>query len=96
MNHVKPRLLYLGLIVLSVGLIYDNWHELLRTHKYSMKIAAFAPLCGVGGLFLMVFPAMAGKPNTNREKAMGMIAFAVGLVAGLVNWYLMDPRFFGR
>lgn len=96
MNYVKPRLLYLGLIVVSIGLIYYNWHQLLLTHKYSMKIAAFAPLCGVGGLVLMAFPAMAGKPTTTKEKTIGVIVFAIGLVAGLINWYLIDPGFFGR
>lgn len=96
MHYVKPRLLYLGLIVVSIGLVYYNWHDLLLTHKYSMKIAAFAPLCGVGGLFLLAFPTMAGKPNTTRDKTIGVIVFAIGLVAGLVNWYLMDPGFFVR
>lgn len=96
MNHIKPRLLFLGLIVLSIGLIYYNWHQLLLTHKYSMKMAAFAPLCAVGGVFLVVFPEMAGKPNTTKEKTVGMIVFVIGLAAGLVNWYLMDPGFFGR
>ena len=61
-----------------------------------MKMAAFAPLCAVGGVFLVVFPEMAGKPNTTKEKTVGMIVFVIGLAAGLVNWYLMDPGFFGR
>ena len=96
MNHIKPRLLYFGLVVVSIGLAYYNWHDLLRTHKYSMKIAAFAPLCAVGGLVLMALPAMVGKPNTTKEKTIGVIVFAIGLAAGLANWYLMDPGFFGR
>jgi hypothetical protein len=25
-----------------------------------------------------------------------LLVFLVGLAAGLVNWYLMDPGFFGR
>ena len=96
MNHIKSRLLALGLILLSIALIYYNWHQLLITHKYNMKVAAFAPLCGVGGLVLMAFPAMAGKPNTTREKVIGMVVFTIGMAAGLINWYLMDPGFFGR
>ncbi len=44
----------------------------------------------------MAFPAMVGKPNTAREKTIAMAVFAMGMVAGLGNWYLMDPRFFGR
>jgi hypothetical protein len=58
-------------------------------------MAAFAPLVGVGGMFLIVFPTMAGKPNSGREKLVVLAVLVVGLLAGLVNWYLMDPGFFG-
>jgi hypothetical protein len=44
----------------------------------------------------MAFPAMAGKPNSTKDKTVGAIVFATGLVAGLVNWYLMDPGFIRR
>ena len=60
-----------------------------------MKLAAFGPVVGVGGLFLLLFPSRAGKPNTTAEKITVLLVFAIGLVAGLVNWYLMDPGFFG-
>jgi hypothetical protein len=94
MNHIKSRLLSSVMVVLSVALIYHNWHQLLFTHKYSMKLAAFAPLWGVGGLFLLAFPTMASKPNTGKEKFMVAIVFVIGLIVGLLNWYLMDPGFF--
>ncbi|MEO7253062.1 MAG: hypothetical protein ABIZ64_02360 [Casimicrobium sp.] len=94
MNHIKPRLLFLGLLIVSIILVFSNWHQLLMTHKYSMKVAAFAPLCGVGGLFLMAFPTMAGKPHTVKEKTLVTIVLVIGLIAGLANWYLMDPGFF--
>ena len=96
MNTVKPRLLSLGVIIISIGLVYFNWHDLLHAEKYSMKLAAFAPLCGVGGLFLMICPERAGKPATSKDKIIVMIVFVIGLAAGLVNWYLMDPGFFVR
>ena len=76
MQSLKSRILALVLIVLGIGLVYLNWHQLLKDGTYSMKMAAFGPLIGVGGLFLLVF--------------------VVGLAAGLINWYLMDPGFFGR
>ncbi len=94
MNHINPRLLFLGLLIVSIILVFSNWHQLLMTHKYSMKVAAFAPLCGVGGLFLMAFPTMAGKPHTVKEKTLVTIVLVIGLIAGLANWYLMDPGFF--
>ena len=58
-------------------------------------MAAFAPLGVVGGLFLLIFPTMGGKPETTKEKVIVFAVFAIGLVAGLINWFLMDPGFFG-
>ena len=96
MNPLKIRLFAVALIVVGSGLVYVNWQDLLHAQKYSTKIAAFAPLCAVAGLFLLGFPEFAGKPNTTKEKIVGALVFVVGLIAGLVNWYLMDPRFLGR
>ena len=94
--HLKARLLAIILILVFAGLTYLTWHELLTTGKYSLKMAAFAPVGIVGGLFILVFPTKAGKPQTTGDKIIVMVVFAIGLLAGLVNWYLMDPGFFGR
>lgn len=96
MKHLKARILALVLIALSAGLIYVNWYQLWHEGRYSMKLAAFAPVIGIGGLFLLCFPSMVGKPNTAKEKIIVLIVFVIGLAAGLINWYLMDPAFFGR
>jgi len=96
MSHLKTRLLAVFLIVVSAGLTYIGWHQLSAEGKYPMKIAAFGPVGIVGGLFLLIFPAKAGKPETAGDKILVMFVFAVGLAAGLLNWYLMDPGFFGR
>jgi hypothetical protein len=96
MHHIKSRIFAVLLIVVSAGLIYYNWQKLWQQQEYSMKLAAFAPLCLIGGLYLLLFPAMAGKPNTTKEKVITLFVFVIGLVAGLLNWYLMDPGFFGR
>jgi len=50
----------------------------------------------VGGIFLLFFPSFGGKPTTTKHKIVVLVVFLVGLAAGLVNWYLMDPGFFGR
>ena len=76
-------------------MIYYGWYRLSNEGVYSLKMAAFAPLIGVGGIFLLFFPSMFGKPNTTKEKVIVFTVFAVGIVAGLINWYLMDPGFFG-
>ena len=96
MQHLKARLLGVVLILVSLGLIYFNWRQLWQDGSYSLKLAAFAPVVGVGGIFLLIFPARAGKPNTTKDKFLVLLVFAIGLLAGLVNWYLMDPGFFGR
>ena len=96
MHHLKARLFAIVLILVSLGLIYYNWHQLFQDGSYSMKLAAFGPLVTVGGIFLLIFPSRAGKPNTTKEKIAVLLVFVVGLLAGLVNWYLMDPGFFGR
>lgn len=94
--RMKARLLAIVLILISVALICINWYQLLNEGRYSMKLAAFGPLVGVGGFFLLLFPAKAGKPETARDKIIALVVFGIGLVAGLLNWYLMDPAFFGR
>ena len=96
MHHFKARIFALFLIVVSVAIIYLNWHQLLQEGRYSMKMAAFGPVIGIGGVFLLLFPSMIGKPTTAKEKIVVLIVLAIGLVAGLINWYLMDPGFFGR
>jgi hypothetical protein len=96
MAHLKARILAVILIVVSIGLIYYNWHQLSLDGRYSMKLAAFGPVIGIGGIFLLLFPSMAGKPTTGREKIIVLMVLVFGLAAGLINWYLMDPGFFGR
>lgn len=95
MSHWKGRLFGLAIIVVSAGLTYYNWHQLKTEGTYSLKLAAFGPLGVVGGLFLLLFPSKGGKPETTRDKLLALLVFAVGLAAGLYNWYLMDPGFFG-
>lgn len=82
------------MVIFSV-LLYINWQQLLREGTYSLKMAAFTPVGIVGGLFVLFFPSMVGAPKTTKEKIIVMAVFVVGLIAGLVNWFLMDPGFFG-
>ncbi len=96
MKHLKTRIFALVIIVLFAGLTYWGWHQLMTERKYPLKVAAFGPVGIVGGLFMLVFPTKAGKPETTADKLIVMAVFVVGLAAGLLNWYLMDPGFFGR
>ena len=93
--YIKQRLFGLALIIGFIALTYYNWNQLWTEGRYSIKLAGFGPVGIMGGLFLMLFPAMGGKPNTTRERIIVLVVFAVGIVAGLINWYLMDPGYFG-
>jgi hypothetical protein len=96
MRHLKGRLLGLVIIIIFAGLMYYNWHQLHAEGRYSIKLAAFGPVGIVGGLFLLLFPGKGGKPETTKDKLIALSVFLIGVVAGLYNWYLMDPGFFGR
>jgi len=96
MYHFKARIFALVLILVCVFLIYYNWRQLLQEGSYSMKLAAFGPVGLIGGIYLLIFPSKGGRPTTTSEKVLAIMVFGVGLVAGLINWYLMDPGFFGR
>ena len=93
--YLKQRLFAVALILGFAALTYYNWHQLWQENKYSLKLAAFGPVGVVGGFFMLLFPTMIGKPNTTQEKVIVILVFVVGLAAGLVNWFLMDPGFFG-
>ena len=93
--HIKARLFAILLIVVCGAMVYYGWHRLWEEGVYSLKMAAFAPLGVVGGFFLLLFPTMGGKPNTTKEKVIVFAVFGIGIVAGLINWFLMDPGFFG-
>ena len=96
MANLRGRLLGIVIILIFVGLTYYNWHQLNHDGTYSLKLAAFGPVGIVGGFFVLLFPGRAGKPETTKDKVLVLVVFAIGLMAGLVNWYLMDPGFFGR
>ena len=95
MKYIKIRIFALVIILVGAFLIHTNWHQLHSDGQYSMKLAAFSPLIVVGGVFLLFFPTKFGKPETVGEKILVMAVFIIGILAGLVNWYLMDPGFFG-
>lgn len=96
MSHLKQRLIAILLILFSAAMIYYGWYRLREEGVYSLKMATFAPLGVVGGIFLLIFPSLGGKPTTTKQKIIVLFVFLVGLAVGLVNWYLMDPGFFGR
>jgi hypothetical protein len=96
MRYIKARIFALVLILVCGGLIYYNLHQLLRDGSYSIKLATFGPVGIIGGLFLLLFPSMGGKPTTTKEKLLALMVLGIGMGAGLINWYLMDPGFFGR
>lgn len=95
MSYVKQRIIAILLILFSAAMIWYGWYRLREEGVYSLKMATFAPLGVIGGMFLLLFPSLGGKPTTTKQKVIVFVVFAVGILAGLVNWFLMDPGFFG-
>ncbi len=94
MSHLKMRLAALVMIAVSAFLIYINWHELIENGRYYVKMAVIAPLGIVGGIFMLLFPEKGGKPTTATDKFVAFLVFAIGMVAGIINLYMMDPGMF--
>jgi hypothetical protein len=94
-THLKARLFAVVLILGASALIYWNWHQLNTEGKYSLKLAAFAPLCVVGGLFLLFFPTRAGKPDTNVRQNYRPDRVRYWVVGGIGKLVLMDPASLG-
>ena len=94
MRHWKMRLLGLVIIAVFAGLLYYDWQMLLEERRYYPKLAVFAPLGVIGGLFVLLFPSRAGKPETGLDKLIAFLVFIIGIAAGFINLYLMDPEFF--
>ncbi|HEX4949588.1 MAG TPA: hypothetical protein VFZ34_23130 [Blastocatellia bacterium] len=90
------RLFALAIIAVCAGLIYYNWQQITTGGSYYPKMAVMAPVGVIGGLFMLLFPRKVGKPETTGDKVLVMLVFAIGLAAGAVNLYLMDPSFFGQ
>ena len=92
---LKRRLFGLALAIAFAGMIYYGWYHLRETGEYYIKMAAFSPVGVVAGMFMVFFPGMGGKPETTKQKIIVFVIFGIGIIAGLVNWFLMDPGFFG-
>ncbi len=95
MQSIKGRLFGLLISLVSAGLTWYNWQQLLKHESFSLKIAAFGPVGVIGGLFLMIFPQFSGVPQGTKERVIVLVVFGIGLIAGLINLYLMDPAMFG-
>ncbi len=95
MSTTKTRLLGLAIIAMAIAMQWYNLHELREKGQYHFKAAAFAPLLFIGGIYSVLFPSLAGKPETAKQKFLLVVIFVVGLAAGAVDVYLMDPGFFG-
>ena len=88
------RLAGLVIALALSGLAYRDWREMLGGGGYNFKIAVFAPLGITMGIFLVLFPQFWGKPETKSAKVIVFSVLAIGLLAGLYNWHLIDLQKF--
>ena len=96
MRYLPMRLLGFVIILVSAGITYYNWQKILNDGMYSINMAIFGPVGVIGGLFVLLFPSKGGRPTTGRDQFLVLFVFGIGVVAGLYNWYMMDPGYFGR
>ncbi len=96
MNDLKTRLFGIVIFAVFSVLVYYNWTQAAAGGQYSPKLAAFGPLGLIGGLFIILFPSKVGKPETLMGKIVIFSLFIVSMALGLLNWYWIDPGFFGR
>ena len=94
MGYWKVRFFALVVIAAAGGMVYMNWQQLAHERSYSLMMTTFGPVVAVFGIFLLFFPQKIGRPETTGDKLLNLLVFAVGLAAGLFNWYLMDPHYF--
>ena len=73
--YIKQRIFAVLLILVSIALVYYGWYRLWNEGEYSLRMATFSPLIGIGGIFLLFFPSMFGKPETTKEKVIVMAVF---------------------
>ncbi|MEP6743261.1 MAG: hypothetical protein ABJB61_12235 [bacterium] len=64
--HLKARIFAVVLILVSIGLVYYNWHQLWAEGSYSMKLATFGPVVGIGGLYLLPREQASPPPQWKR------------------------------
>src|SRR3712207_8926275 len=59
---------------------------------YTTLFRSFGPLGIIGGLYVLLFPSKAGKPETAGDKILALLVFVLGLAAGLCNWYRSEEH----
>lgn len=96
MQYVRIRMFLLGVILCLAGLVYYEWQRALETFHYSPKMAVLGPFAITIALYLLILPTRLGKPNSAGEMKSIIAVIALGVMAGLVNLYLIDPSMFGK
>ena len=91
---LKQRIAGVFLALVSVGILYQTWSEARHGGAYYLKAAALSPVGVLAGVFIVVLPHFYCKPETAAAKAIVFTVFAVGLLLGLGNLYLIDPQMF--
>jgi hypothetical protein len=88
MDHSKARVFALLLIAVSVAMIYINWRHRLEDHTYSMKMAAFGPVIGIGGIFLWRAEFSGGFPVHRRMLSKVTLASGATRARFCNEWFL--------
>ena len=87
---LKERVIGCIAALISLGILYWTWYEAQHKGIYYLKAALFTPIFIVLGMFLIFFPQFYGKPETTRQKIVVLAVFAIGVMLGLYNLYLIN------
>lgn len=94
MLYLKQRIFAIIITIVFSVILYLTWYDATYNGGYYLKMAIFAPVGIVGGIFLLLFPQFYGKPETTTAKVATLAVFGIGILLGICNWYLLDPRSF--
>jgi len=96
MNHLKARIFALLLISCLRGFDLLQLASTAAAGKLFIQVGRVRTIGVVGGFFLLMFPGRGGKPLPQKSGCWCCLVFVIGLIAGLINVYLMDPGMFGK
>lgn len=84
----KEKLMWAGFFVAGIGIIADEWYQLITEHSFHPKFAMGGPIVLLGGLVGCFIPL-----QERRYRVIGWVVIVIGAALGLANLYWMRHYF---
>ena len=91
-NPLRARLIGVAAMLVGIGAWWYNWHELLTTGGFYIKLTLLGPLGFFGGLLLLWRPEWAGpvRPHSSKaHKTALFVLIALMAITGGIDFYLL-------